>query len=61
MRVRTLLKVMLGQLTPEEGEELIGGIPLKQLGLRAYRDLIGVVMQDDQLFAGSLTRISSNT
>ena len=51
----TLLKVMLGQLTPEEGEVLIGGIPLKQLGLRAYRDLIGVVMQDDQLFAGSLT------
>ncbi len=50
----TLLKVMLGQLQPEEGEVLVGGIPLKQLGLKAYRDQLGVVMQDDQLFAGSL-------
>jgi ATP-binding cassette, subfamily B, bacterial CvaB/MchF/RaxB len=49
----TLLKIMLGQLQPEEGEVLIGGIPLKQLGLKAYREHIGVVMQDDQLFAGS--------
>jgi ATP-binding cassette, subfamily B, bacterial CvaB/MchF/RaxB len=49
----TLLKIMLGQLQPEEGEVLIGGIPLKQLGLRTYREHIGVVMQDDQLFAGS--------
>ena len=50
----TLLKIMLGQLQPEEGEVLVGGIPLKQLGLKYYRDQIGVVMQDDQLFAGSL-------
>jgi ATP-binding cassette, subfamily B, bacterial CvaB/MchF/RaxB len=49
----TLLKIMLGQLQPEEGEVLIGGIPLKQLGLKTYREHIGVVMQDDQLFAGS--------
>jgi ATP-binding cassette, subfamily B, bacterial CvaB/MchF/RaxB len=50
----TLLKIMLGQLQPEEGEVLVGGIPIKQLGLKYYRDQIGVVMQDDQLFAGSL-------
>ncbi|MBL8524015.1 MAG: peptidase domain-containing ABC transporter [Betaproteobacteria bacterium] len=50
----TLLKIMLGQLQPEEGEVLVGGLPLKQLGLKYYRDQIGVVMQDDQLFAGSL-------
>ena len=50
----TLLKIMLGQLQPEEGEVLIGGIQLKQLGLKYYRDQIGVVMQDDQLFAGSV-------
>lgn len=49
----TLLKIMLGQLQPEEGDVLIGGIPLKQLGLKTYREHIGVVMQDDQLFAGS--------
>jgi ATP-binding cassette, subfamily B, bacterial CvaB/MchF/RaxB len=51
----TLFKIMLGQLPPEEGEVLVGGIPLKQLGLKTYREQIGVVMQDDQLFAGSLT------
>ncbi len=50
----TLLKIMLGQLQPDEGEVLVGGLPLKQLGLKYYRDQIGVVMQDDQLFAGSL-------
>lgn len=50
----TLLKVMLGQLQPEEGEILVGGTPIKQLGMKHYRDQIGVVMQDDQLFAGSL-------
>lgn len=50
----TLLKIMLGQLHPVEGEVLIGGIALEQLGLTYYRGLIGAVMQDDRLFAGSL-------
>jgi ATP-binding cassette, subfamily B, bacterial CvaB/MchF/RaxB len=50
----TLLKIMLGQLEPVEGEVLIGGMPLKQLGLAYYRSLIGTVMQNDRLFAGSL-------
>lgn len=50
----TLLKILLGQLEPEEGAVLIGDVPLKQLGLYAFRDLIGVVMQDDRLFAGSI-------
>jgi ATP-binding cassette subfamily B protein RaxB len=50
----TLLKIMLGQLQPTEGEVLVGGIPLAQLGLSYYRNLVGVVMQDDRLFAGSL-------
>ena len=50
----TLLKIMLGQLEPEEGSVWVGGIALRQLGLRQYRDQIGVVMQDDRLFAGSI-------
>jgi ATP-binding cassette, subfamily B, bacterial CvaB/MchF/RaxB len=50
----TLLKIMLGQLEPNEGEVLIGGLPLKQLGLAYYRSMIGTVMQNDRLFAGSL-------
>lgn len=50
----TLLKIMLGQLLPTEGEVLIGGMPLTQIGLTYYRTLVGAVMQDDRLFAGSL-------
>ncbi|MBC7992789.1 MAG: peptidase domain-containing ABC transporter [Rhizobacter sp.] len=51
----TLLKLMLGIHTPQSGEIRVGGVPLRQLGLRAWRDMIGTVMQDDQLFAGSIT------
>ena len=50
----TLLKVMLGVHAPQSGEIRIAGTTLKQLGLRAWRDMIGIVMQDDQLFAGSI-------
>ncbi len=50
----TLLKVMLGIHAPQAGELRVGGVPLRQLGLRAWRDMIGTVMQDDQLFAGSI-------
>ncbi|MEO7851650.1 MAG: peptidase domain-containing ABC transporter [Rubrivivax sp.] len=50
----TLLKLILGIHTPQRGELLIGGTPLSQLGLRAWRDLVGVVMQDEPLFSGSI-------
>lgn len=51
----TLFKLMLGMLSPTEGEILVGGIPLRQLGLQALRSLVGTVMQEDQLLAGSLS------
>ncbi len=50
----TLLKVMLGIHEPQGGELIVGGVPLSRLGLRAWRDMIGTVMQDDVLFAGSV-------
>ncbi len=50
----TLVKLLLGLLEPTEGEILIGGIPLKHLGLDNYRQLVGTVMQEDHLFAGSI-------
>ena len=50
----TLLKVMLGILTPQSGQLLVGKAPLERLGLRTWRDMIGTVMQEDQLFAGSI-------
>ncbi|MES2899533.1 MAG: peptidase domain-containing ABC transporter [Pseudomonadota bacterium] len=50
----TLIKLILGVLVPLEGEIRYGGVPMRQLGLRAYRSALGAVMQDDQLLAGSL-------
>ena len=50
----TLLKLLTGLLQPTQGEILIDGEPLQRVGLENYRSRIGVVMQDDQLFAGSI-------
>jgi len=50
----TLVKLLLGLLKPTEGEIRMGGVPLARVGMEQYRRIIGAVMQDDQLFAGSL-------
>ena len=50
----TLVKLILGILSPNEGEILYGGVPLRQLGHQAWRSALAAVMQDDQLLAGSL-------
>jgi ATP-binding cassette, subfamily B, bacterial CvaB/MchF/RaxB len=50
----TLLKVLLGLHTPQEGEVLVGGVPIRQLGLAQFRQLVGTVMQEDALLAGSI-------
>lgn len=51
----TLLKLLLGLLEPTEGQIRIGGVPLKKIGMEHYRGVIGAVMQEDQLFAGSIS------
>jgi ATP-binding cassette subfamily B protein RaxB len=50
----TLLKLMLGVHAPTAGQVLVGGVPLGRAGLHAWRDHVGVVMQDEPLFSGSL-------
>lgn len=50
----TLLKVLASLLPPTSGEVLVSGRALHSIGLEAYRSAIGVVMQDDQMFAGSI-------
>jgi ATP-binding cassette subfamily B protein RaxB len=45
---------MLGVHQPQSGEVKVGGAALATLGLRRWRSMIGTVMQDDQLFAGSI-------
>jgi ATP-binding cassette subfamily B protein RaxB len=50
----TLLKLLAGLNAPSEGELRVQGEPLTRLGAERWRSMIGVVMQDDQLFAGSI-------
>lgn len=50
----TLMNVLLGILPSSEGDVLIGDVNLKQLGLSTLRQMVGTVLQDDVLFAGSI-------
>lgn len=50
----TLVKLMLGLLTPDGGCIEVDGTPLPRLGMTRYRQQVASVMQDDQLFAGSI-------
>jgi len=45
---------MLGLLAPTRGSITIGGKDIHQAGAQNVRSLIGAVMQDDQLFAGTV-------
>jgi ATP-binding cassette, subfamily B, bacterial CvaB/MchF/RaxB len=51
----SLLKVLMGLLRPTEGSILVDGIDLHTIGAANYRHQIAGVMQDDGLFAGSIT------
>jgi ATP-binding cassette subfamily B protein RaxB len=50
----TLLRILASLLDPSEGEILVNGRPLTKISLSDYRAKLGVVLQDDQLFAGSI-------
>lgn len=50
----TLMKLMLGLLQPSSGQIELDGVPLARIGLHHYREFVASVMQDDQLFAGSI-------
>jgi ATP-binding cassette subfamily B protein RaxB len=50
----TLAKLLASVLDPSEGEVRIGGVPIAMLGKEKYRAMLGVVMQDDSLFSGSI-------
>lgn len=51
----TLVKLLLGLMRPTEGTIRVDGLDIQSLGLSEYRRHVGAVMQDDQLFAGTLT------
>jgi ATP-binding cassette subfamily B protein RaxB len=50
----TLVKLLLGLLPPSAGKVTVGGHDIRTIGLHNYRRMVGAVMQDDRLFAGSI-------
>jgi ATP-binding cassette subfamily B protein RaxB len=50
----TLINVMLGILPASQGDVLIDGVSVKHLGMDSLCRMVGTVMQDDVLFAGSI-------
>lgn len=50
----TLIKLMLGLLQPSSGSIEVDGVALAGFGIERYRNAVASVMQDDQLFAGSI-------
>lgn len=51
----TLLKIAMGLIEPTIGHVLVDSQPISQMGLRSWRESTGSILQDDQLFAGSLS------
>jgi ATP-binding cassette subfamily B protein RaxB len=50
----TLIKVLLGLLQPTEGEVRVNGRNLADWDTSQYRARVGAVMQEDQLFVGTI-------
>ena len=50
----TLVRMLLGFISPQAGELMVDGIPLRQLAIRSYRRQLGVVMQTARLNPGSI-------
>jgi ATP-binding cassette subfamily B protein RaxB len=50
----TLLNLLLGLIQPTSGRILLDGQDIRQIGMRAYRQQVGAIMQDDELLAGSI-------
>jgi ATP-binding cassette subfamily C protein len=50
----TLLKLLCGALRPDDGEILVGGVPLDSATLPAFRHRLGAVFQDNLLLSHSL-------
>ncbi len=50
----TLMRIMLGLLSPTKGKLLVDGQPLGPSNFASWRNRIGAVLQDDQLLTGTL-------
>jgi ATP-binding cassette subfamily B protein RaxB len=57
----TFMRMVLGLLTPSEGQLLVDGQRLTPATIAAWRSRIGAVMQDDHLLTGTLSTTSPSS
>ena len=50
----TVIKLLSRLLLPQAGTIRVDGVDVRNYGVRSYRSNLGVVMQDDDLFTGSI-------
>lgn len=50
----TLIKLIMRQIDPQEGEILLDGVNIKEINIDQYRDQIGIVPQDVFLFSDTI-------
>ena len=50
----TLMKIIMGLMSPTEGQVLLDGKDIKTIGLNNYRAVTSAVMQGDNLLSGSI-------
>jgi ATP-binding cassette subfamily B protein len=50
----TLVKLLVGLYKPKDGRILLNGAPNSEIDMEAFRERIGFVTQDTQLFSGSI-------
>ena len=51
----TLLKILAGLISPSQGEVKYQGLNIDKMGIFNYRACIGCVLQEDQMFSGTIT------
>ncbi|WP_380925058.1 peptidase domain-containing ABC transporter [Sphingomonas leidyi] len=51
----TLAKLLLGLVEPDSGELLVDGMPLSRFGYKSFHNQVAAVLQEDSLFAGTLS------
>lgn len=51
----TLVQLLLRMIEPQEGQILVDGTDLREINLRAFREMIGYVPQDVFLFSDTIT------
>jgi len=50
----TFVKLLLGLLEADGGYVSVAGVPIRKMGIGNFREMVGTVMQEDQLLTGTI-------